>query len=207
MKLPNIFSKGASASKAPITTAKKRQYIMASLIFAGVIAVSTIASYAIKHNQENNQTSVVKPEQIDKVDLSQPNSMLNNEGILKAEYSSKLDAISKQMEEMNKWRENQEIENQQNKATKNLPDFNGAAQLPPAPPTGIKAGQGISADGQGSSVPTSLIKSIDFSQRINTAGTGNSADINTSVVTGVCPNIVVNGDGGNVEYLNMGQNG
>ena len=207
MKLPNIFSKGASASKAPLTTAKKRQYIMASLIFAGVIAVSTIASYAIKHNQDNNQTSVVKPEQIDKVDLSQPNSMLNNEGILKAEYSSKLDAISKQMEEMNKWRENQEIENQQNKATKNLPDFNGAAQLPPAPPTGIKAGQGISADGQGSSVPTSLIKSIDFSQRINTAGTGNSADINTSVVTGVRPNIVVNGDGGNVEYLNMGQNG
>ena len=52
-----------------------------------------------------------------------------------------------------------------------------------------------------------MIKSIDFSQRINTAGTGNSADINTSVVTGVRPNIVVNGDGGNVEYLNMGQNG
>lgn len=194
-----------SRIKNQMTPAKKRQYILASALFFGVLGLSWAASYAIKKSDDSKPTSVATPSTVDKTDLSKPDEVLNNEGIWKANAGTKLDVMQKDMEEFKRWREQQDTKanSSQGANAPALPNFDGTANnLPPVPPAnGIKAGQGIPVE-QTTTMQTSMIRSLDLSKGLapNKQSPSVEGGVNTVYTTGIRPNIVVTEDGGNVAY-------
>ena len=140
MKIPFINPTGA-----PMSSAKKRQLMTAATIFS-VVVLGSYAMIAFTDNAET-ATSVEPPKQIDKVDLSKPDQSLSGPAVWQATEGAKTDLNAQKIEELLKWKEQQEASKTEPLGANNeMPNLQ--ANLPPAPPTnGIKAGAGILVPG------------------------------------------------------------
>lgn len=204
MKIPFVNPTGA-----PMSSAKKRQLMTAATIFS-IVVLGSYGMIAFTDHNSETATSVEPPKQIDKVDLSKPDQSLSGPAVWQATEGAKTDLNAQKIEELLKWKEQQEASKLEPLGSSNeMPNLQ--ANLPPAPPTnGIKAGAGIPVDGGPNAAPSSLIKSIELSRasgRTLNVGNGTAQGStlpnskNVIEVDGIRPNYLVRSDGGNVDYL------